>query len=149
MRIAMICALGAWLALVVLQEALAARERSRLQRQAEAQERMWRNARDMQMRHWEEIGRKHDELDQQAGVLRDWEAELADKEQQLSAQQKMLEELAKQIVTTRAPASPKALPLIIISTAPSASSSVMATTTPLPAARPSALTTTGAPWRRI
>lgn len=49
MRIAMICALGAWLALVVLQEALAARERSRLQRQAEAQERMWRNARDMQM----------------------------------------------------------------------------------------------------
>ena len=30
MRIAMICALGAWLALVVLQEALAARERSRL-----------------------------------------------------------------------------------------------------------------------
>ena len=39
MRIAMICALGAWLALVVLQEALAARERSRLQRQAEAQER--------------------------------------------------------------------------------------------------------------
>lgn len=59
MRIAMICALGAWLALVVLQEALAARERSRLQ----------------------------------------WQAELADKEQQLSAQQKMLEELAKQIVT--------------------------------------------------
>lgn len=81
MRIAMICALGAWLALVVLQEALAARERSRLQR------------------HWEEIGRKHDELDQQAGVLRDWEAELADKEQQLRAQQQMLEELAKQIVT--------------------------------------------------
>ena len=79
MRIAMICALGAWLALVVLQEALAARERSRLQRQAEAQERMWRNARDMQMRHWE--------------------AELADKEQQLRAQQQMLEELAKQIVT--------------------------------------------------
>lgn len=99
MRIAMICALGAWLALVVLQEALAARERCRLQRQAEAQERMWRNARDMQMRHWEEIGRKHDELDQQAGVLRDWEAELADKEQQLRAQQQMLEELAKQIVT--------------------------------------------------
>lgn len=66
MRIAMICALGAWLALVVLQEAMAARERSRLQRQAEAQERMWRNARDMQMRHWEELGRKHDELDQQA-----------------------------------------------------------------------------------
>lgn len=100
MRIAMICALGAWLALVVLQEALAARERSRLQRQAEAQERMWRNARDMQMRHWEEIGRKHDELDQQAGVLRDWEAELADnKEQQLRAQQQILEELAKQMVT--------------------------------------------------
>ena len=100
MRIAMICALGAWLALVVLQEALAARERSRLQRQAEAQERMWRNARDMQMRHWEEIGRKHDELDQQAGVLRDWEAKLADhKEQQLRAQQQILEELAKQMVT--------------------------------------------------
>lgn len=85
MRIAMICALGAWLALVVLQEALAARERSRLQRQAEAQERMWRSARDMQMRHWEEIGRKHDEL--------------AQKEEQLRAQQQMLEELAKQIVT--------------------------------------------------
>lgn len=100
MRIAMICALGAWLALVVLQEALAARERSRLQRQAEAQERMWRNARDMQMRHWEEIGRKHDELGQQAGVLRDWEAKLADhKEQQLRAQQQILEELAKQMVT--------------------------------------------------
>ena len=99
MRIAISFALAAWLALVVLQEALAARERSRLQRQAMTQERMWRNARDMQMRHWEEIGRKHDELDQQAGVLRDWEAELADKEQQLSAQQQMLEELAKQIVT--------------------------------------------------
>lgn len=102
MRIAMSCAMGAWLALVVLLvllEVLAARERSRLQRQAEAQERMWRNARDMQMRHWEEIGRKHDELDQQAGVLRDWEAELADKEQQLSAQQQMLEALAEQIVT--------------------------------------------------
>lgn len=101
MRIAMICALGAWLALVVLQEALAARERSRLQRQAEAQERMWRNARDMQMRHWEELGRKHDELDQQAGVLRDWEAKLVadNKEQQLRAQQQILEELAKQMVT--------------------------------------------------
>ena len=85
MRIAMICALGAWLALVVLQEALAARERSRLQRQAEAQERMWRNARDMQMRHWSEIARKRDEL--------------AQKEEQLRAQQQMLEELAKQIVT--------------------------------------------------
>lgn len=85
MRIAMICALGAWLALVVLQEALAARERSRLQRQAEAQERMWRNARDMQMRHWSEIARKRDELTQ--------------KEEQLRAQQQMLEELARQIVT--------------------------------------------------
>ena len=95
MRIAMICALGAWLALVVLQEALAARERSRLQWQAEAQERMWRNARDMQMRHWEEIGRKHDELDQQAGVLRDWEAELAGKEQQLRAQGGKLREVRK------------------------------------------------------
>lgn len=99
MRIAMICALGAWLALVVLQEALAARERSRLQRRAEAQESMWRNARDMQMRHWEEIGRKHDELDQKAGVLRDWGAELAQKEELLRAQQQMLEEMAKQIVT--------------------------------------------------
>jgi hypothetical protein len=99
MRIAMICALAAWLALVVLQEALAARERSRLQRQAMTQERMWRNARDMQMRHWSEIARKRDELDQQAGVLRDWEAELAQKEEQLRAQQQMLEELARQIVT--------------------------------------------------
>lgn len=85
MRIAMICALGAWMALVVLQEALAARERRRLQRQAEAQERMWRNARDMQMRHWSEIARKRDEL--------------AQKEEQLRAQQQMLEELARQIVT--------------------------------------------------
>lgn len=85
MRIAMICALGAWMALVVLQEALAAREHSRLQRQAEAQERMWRNARDMQMRHWSEIARKRDELTQ--------------KEEQLRAQQQMLEELARQIVT--------------------------------------------------
>lgn len=99
MRIAISFTLAAWLALVVLQEALAARERSRLQRQAMTQERMWRNARDMQMRHWAEIGRKHDELDQQAGVLRDWEAELAQKEEQLRAQQQMLEELAKQIVT--------------------------------------------------
>jgi len=95
----MICALGAWMALVVLQEALAERERRRLQRQAEAQERMWRNARDMQMRHWEEIGKQHDELDRQAEDLRRWEDELAEKEQQLGAQQKMLEELAKQIVT--------------------------------------------------
>ena len=85
MRIAMICALGAWLALVVLQEALAARERCRLQRQAEEQERMWRNARDMQMRHWSEIARKRDEL--------------AQKEEQLRAQQQMLEDLARQIVT--------------------------------------------------
>lgn len=99
MRIAMICALGAWLALLVLQEALAVRERSRLQRQAEAQKCMWRNVRDMQMRHWEEIGRKHDELDAQAANLRRWEGELADKEQQLRAQQQMLEELAKQIMT--------------------------------------------------
>lgn len=99
MRIAISFTLAAWLALVVLQEALAAREHSRLQRQAMTQERMWRNARDMQMRHWSEIARKRDELDQQAGVLRDWEAELADKEQQLRAQQQMLEELARQIVT--------------------------------------------------
>jgi len=95
----MICALGAWMALVVLQEALAERERRRLQRQAEAQERMWRNARDMQMRHWEEIGKQHDELDRLAENLRRWEDELAEKEQQLGAQQKMLEELARQIVT--------------------------------------------------
>lgn len=85
MRIAISFTLAAWLALVVLQEALAARERCRLQRQAEAQERMWRNARDMQMRHWSEIARKRDEL--------------AQKEEQLRAQQQMLEELAKQIVT--------------------------------------------------
>ena len=39
----------------------------------------------MQMRHWAEIGRKHDEL--------------AQKEEQLRAQQQMLEELARQIVT--------------------------------------------------
>ena len=85
MRIAISFTLAAWLALVVLQEALAARERCRLQRQAEAQERMWRNARDRQMRHWSEIARKRDEL--------------AQKEEQLRAQQQMLEELAKQIVT--------------------------------------------------
>ena len=99
MRIAISFALAAWLALVVLQEALAARERSRLQRQAMTQERMWRNARDMQRSQWAESARKRDELDQQAGVLLDWEAELAQKEEQLRAQQQMLEELAKQIVT--------------------------------------------------
>lgn len=99
MRIATICALGVWFVLTVLTDIMTVRERRRLQRQAEAQERMWRNARDMQMRHWEEIGRKHDALDAQAETLRRWEGELADKEQQLGAQQKMLEELAKQIVT--------------------------------------------------
>ena len=45
------------------------------------------------------MARKRDELDQQAGVLRDREAELAQKEEQLRAQQQMLEELAKQIAT--------------------------------------------------
>lgn len=99
MRIATICAVGVWFVLAVLSGIMTVREHNRLLRQAEAQERMWRNARDMQMRHWEEIGYMHDELDQQAGVLRDWEAELADKEQQLRAQQQMLEELARQIVT--------------------------------------------------
>lgn len=99
MRIAMICAVGVWFVLAVLSDIMTVREHNRLQRLAVAQERMWRNARDMQLRHWTEIGRKHDELDQQAGVLRDWEAELAQKEEQLRAQQKMLEELARQIVT--------------------------------------------------
>lgn len=99
MRIATICAVGVWFVLAVLSDIMTVREHNRLQRQAEAQERMWRNARDMQMRHWEEIGRKHDELDQQAGVLREWEAELGQKEEQLRAQQQMLEEMAKQIVT--------------------------------------------------
>ena len=57
MRIAISFALAAWLALVVLQEALAARERSRLQRQAMTQARLWRTARAMQMRHRSEIAR--------------------------------------------------------------------------------------------
>ncbi len=48
-------------------------------------------------------------------------------------------------MTTRAPASPKALPESMSRTASSASCRVMATITPLPAARPSALTTIGAP----
>ncbi len=51
-------------------------------------------------------------------------------------------------ITTRAPASPKALPLSMSRTAASASSSVIATITPLPAARPSALITIGAPFSR-
>ena len=50
--------------------------------------------------------------------------------------------------TTSAPASPKPPPNIM-STAASASASVIATTTPLPAARPSALTTIGAPCSRM
>ncbi len=49
-------------------------------------------------------------------------------------------------ITMRAPASPKALSDSMWSTAACASSSVMATTTPLPAARPSALMTIGAPF---
>ena len=47
--------------------------------------------------------------------------------------------------TTRLPALPKALSPMISSMAPRASSSVMATITPLPAASPSALMTIGAP----
>ncbi len=49
--------------------------------------------------------------------------------------------------TTSAPAAPSP-PSNIMSTAASASSSVCATTTPLPAARPSALITIGAPCLR-
>ena len=52
-------------------------------------------------------------------------------------------------MTTRAPASPSLLPESMSSTAACASSSVMATTTPLPAARPSALMTIGAPMRSM
>ncbi len=52
-------------------------------------------------------------------------------------------------ITTRAPASPKALPDSMSRTAASASSSVIATITPLPAARPSAFTTIGAPFSRM
>jgi hypothetical protein len=49
-------------------------------------------------------------------------------------------------MTTRAPAARKALPESMSRTAASASSTVvMATMTPLPAARPSAFTTIGAP----
>ncbi|CFW38607.1 Uncharacterised protein [Bordetella pertussis] len=48
-------------------------------------------------------------------------------------------------ITTRAPASPSEPSPSMASIAPCASSSVMATTTPLPAARPSALITMGAP----
>lgn len=99
MRIATICAVGVWFVLAVLSGIMTVREHNRLQRQVMTKERMWRNARDMQISHWSEIARKRDELDQQAGVLRDWEAELAQKEEQLRAQQQMLEELAKQIVT--------------------------------------------------
>ena len=51
-------------------------------------------------------------------------------------------------ITTASPASPNARAAIIASIAASAASSVSATTTPLPAARPSAFTTTGAPRRR-
>ena len=46
-------------------------------------------------------------------------------------------------MTTRAPLSPKARSSIALFTASTASSRVMATTTPLPSARPSALTTMG------
>ena len=50
--------------------------------------------------------------------------------------------------TTRLPASPKALPASMSRMASSASCSVIATITPLPAARPSALITIGAPFSR-
>ena len=49
-------------------------------------------------------------------------------------------------MTTRCPASPKAFPASMSLTAALASSMVCARITPLPAARPSALTTMGAPW---
>ena len=48
-------------------------------------------------------------------------------------------------MTTRAPLAPSRLSSSIMSIAASASSTVCATTTPLPAARPSALITIGAP----
>src|SRR3954469_22017748 len=51
--------------------------------------------------------------------------------------------------STVAPAAPCTRPSMISATAASASSTVAATTTPLPAARPSALTTIGAPCARI
>src|SRR6185437_3617547 len=51
-------------------------------------------------------------------------------------------------ITTSAPAAPKA-PSNIMAIAASASASVFATTTPLPAARPSAFTTIGAPCAHI
>ena len=49
-------------------------------------------------------------------------------------------------ITTRWPASPMPPPSSIMSMAACASSAVVATTTPLPAARPSALMTMGAPF---
>ena len=51
--------------------------------------------------------------------------------------------------TMRAPASPKRLPSSMSAAAVSAASSVCATITPLPAARPSALITIGAPVARM
>ena len=51
-------------------------------------------------------------------------------------------------MTTERPASPKAWPSMMRAMAASASSTVAATTTPLPEARPSAFTTMGAPRRR-
>ena len=52
-------------------------------------------------------------------------------------------------MTTRAPLCPKALSSIMERTAAFASSAVCATMTPLPSARPSALTTMGAPCASI
>src|SRR5690606_9777807 len=52
-------------------------------------------------------------------------------------------------ITTRWPAAPQALPASRSLAASSASCWVMATMTPLPAARPSALTTMGAPFSRM
>ena len=49
-------------------------------------------------------------------------------------------------ITSSAPASPKTRSAIMLSMAAVASASVSATTTPLPAASPSALTTTGSAW---
>lgn len=78
MRIAMICALGAWLALVVLQEIMMVRERRELQRRAEAQEEMWKAA--------------HEKQAEQIERLELWEQQLMSQEMDMMAQWETLAE---------------------------------------------------------
>ena len=83
-------------------------------------------------------------------ALWSWEDASATASPPPTAQMKLASSPARNSSTTiLRPASPNARPESISPAAASASSSECATTTPLPAARPSALTTIGAPCPRM